>query len=73
VSTHSVPIKEDLVRRYGLWEKCASVRALVGSCCAGLSGLEKEIERRVGVPVVDGVACAVVLVEFTHFRCLRRG
>jgi Asp/Glu/hydantoin racemase len=51
----------------------ASVRAVVGSCCAGLSGLEKEIERRVGVPVVDGVACAVVLVEFTHFRCLRRG
>ena len=86
---HSVPMKEDLVRRYGLWEKCASVRAVVGNSdsllgavaeaaqravgedgaevivlgCAGLSGLEKEIERRVGVPVVDGVACAVVLVE----------
>lgn len=27
-TAHSVPMKEDLVRKYGLWDKCASVRAV---------------------------------------------
>jgi allantoin racemase len=31
--------------------------------CAGLAGLDKDLEQRLGVPVLDGVACAVKLAE----------
>jgi len=31
--------------------------------CAGFAGLDVELERRLGVPVVDGVAAAVRLAE----------
>lgn len=85
--------KEDLVRKYGLENRCASIRAtglrvlgddgqkkkslyregrkaveedraevlILG--CAGMAGLEKELEKKIGVPVLDGVACALMLME----------
>jgi allantoin racemase len=31
--------------------------------CAGLAGLDKDLELALGVPVLDGVACAVKLAE----------
>jgi Asp/Glu/hydantoin racemase len=31
--------------------------------CAGMTDLARDLERRVGVPVLDGVACAVGLTE----------
>jgi len=87
-TAHSVPMKEDLVRKYGLWDNCASVRAVsdydpsisnvikaarqavdedgaevLVLGCAGLAGREKEVQDAVGVPVVDGVACATALAE----------
>jgi allantoin racemase len=31
--------------------------------CAGMTDLVRELERSVGVPVLDGVACAVSLAE----------
>ncbi len=31
--------------------------------CAGMGPLDKVVEREIGVPVLDGVACAVKLVE----------
>lgn len=31
--------------------------------CAGFSGLDKEIEASVGVPVLDGVVCALITME----------
>ncbi|ALJ20135.1 aspartate/glutamate racemase family protein [Microbacterium sp. No. 7] len=31
--------------------------------CAGFAGLDAELERRLGVPVLDGVACATRLAE----------
>lgn len=31
--------------------------------CAGMAGLDKEIEKVVGVPVIDGVASAVMIME----------
>lgn len=31
--------------------------------CAGMAGLDKEIEKAVGVPVIDGVASALLIVE----------
>ena len=31
--------------------------------CAGMTDLARELEREVGVPVLDGVACAVALAE----------
>jgi allantoin racemase len=31
--------------------------------CAGMGPLDKAVERQVGVPVLDGVACAVKLIE----------
>lgn len=83
---HSVPMKEDMIRQYGLWERCASVRSVPGDDptvenmikaageaveedgaevivlgCAGLAGQEGVIQDALGVPVVDGVACAVFL------------
>ena len=34
--------------------------------CAGMGPLDKAVERQLGVPVLDGVACAVKLVEALH-------
>jgi len=31
--------------------------------CAGMAGLDKEIEKIVGVPVIDGVASAIMIME----------
>jgi len=85
--------KEDLVRKYGLESKCASIRVtglgvvanyqekkeklvqegikavkedkaevlILG--CAGMAGLDKEIEKVVGVPVIDGVVSALLIIE----------
>ncbi|PKP57014.1 Asp/Glu/hydantoin racemase [Candidatus Atribacteria bacterium HGW-Atribacteria-1] len=88
-----IPQKEDLVKKYGLENRCASIRAtglgvvanykekrekliqegekavkedraevlILG--CAGMAGLDKEIEKIVGVPVIDGVVSALMLME----------
>ena len=32
--------------------------------CAGMSGLDKELQRKLGVPVLDGFVCALKLLEF---------
>ena len=92
-----VPLLTDAVRRYGLEERCASVRAtgmpvlafetgdeeqnfnaivrqaqlalsedgaeVICLGCAGMSGLDKRLEKAISVPVLDGVACAVKLLE----------
>ena len=90
------PLLEDVVRRYGFEERCASVRttslavldieqdpdaarreiAVEGRraveedgaealClgCAGMGPLDKGVESDVGVPVIDGVAAAVKMLE----------
>ncbi|MFN8525998.1 MAG: aspartate/glutamate racemase family protein [Chloroflexota bacterium] len=91
------PLLLDAARRFGLAERCASVRAtglpvlaLEGSGqatvteqirdqarlaldqdhaevivlgCAGMAGLDKELEAELRVPVVDGVAASVKLLE----------
>lgn len=31
--------------------------------CAGLAGLDKRLEKRLGVPVLDGVVCALILAS----------
>jgi allantoin racemase len=31
--------------------------------CAGLAGLDKRLQERLGVPVLDGVVCALVVAE----------
>ncbi|HDT13065.1 MAG TPA: hypothetical protein ENO03_01785 [Candidatus Aminicenantes bacterium] len=31
--------------------------------CAGLAGLDKRLGERLGVPVLDGVACALILAS----------
>ena len=88
-----VPQKEDLVKKYGLENRCASIREtglgvianyrekrekliqegekavkedgaevlILG--CAGMAGLDKEIEKVVGVPVIDGVVSALLIME----------
>jgi len=88
-----IPQKEDLVRKYGLENRCASIRItglgviatdeekrekliqegikavkedgaevlILG--CAGMAGLDKEIEKVVGVPVIDGVVSAIMTIE----------
>ena len=86
----------DLVHRYGMTDRCASIRTLgmtvletetkTGSVvhrlleearkaidqdraevivlgCAGMSGLDKAMEKKLGVPVLDGVVCAVKMAE----------
>jgi allantoin racemase len=86
-----------VLRRYGLADRCASVRTtgltvldleaasdakvrlrileearravdedtadVICLGCAGMVGLDKEIQNELGVPVIDGVAAAVKLVE----------
>ncbi len=88
-----IPQKEDLVRKYGLENRCASIRItglgviatdeekrekliqegikavkedraevlILG--CAGMAGIDKEIEKIVGVPVIDGVVSALLIME----------
>jgi allantoin racemase len=34
--------------------------------CAGLSGVDKEFESQLGVPVIDGVVAAVKILELLH-------
>lgn len=87
---HSVPMKEEVVRRYGVLEQCASVRSVDESSdlpmpeqiaaaaglalahdgaevlilgCAGYAGLAEKLTAELGVPVLDGVACAVKVAE----------
>lgn len=89
----AVPKKEDLVKKYGLDNRCASIRAtglgVIGNYkekrdklmregikavkedgaevlilgCAGMTGLDKEIENKAGVPVIDGVVSALMIIE----------
>jgi allantoin racemase len=89
----------ELLARYGMKERCASIRLidvpvlevesnlaemkkllvhearkaieedgaeaiLLG--CAGLSGIDKEFEAELGVPVIDGVVAAVKILEALH-------
>ena len=88
-----IPQKEDLVRKYGLENRCASIRItglgviatdeekrekliqegikavkedgaevlILG--CAGMAGFDKKIEKIVGVPVIDGVTSALMMME----------
>ena len=88
-----IPQKEDLVKKYGLENRCASIRVtglrvvdndrekrekliqggikavkedgaevlILG--CAGMTGLDKEIEKIINVPVIDGVVSALMLIE----------
>ena len=88
-----IPQKEDLVRKYGLENRCASIRItglgvvatdeekrekliqegekavredraevlILG--CAGMAGMDKEIEKAIGVPVIDGVVSALLIME----------
>jgi allantoin racemase len=86
---HSIPIHEELVRKYNLYEVLASVRAPgreVEQCCeaekfltlarlaiekdraevivlgcAGLTGLDRSLRQELGVPVLDGVVCALII------------
>ena len=88
-----IPQKEDLVRKYGLENRCASIRItglgviatdeekreklvqegikavkedgaevlILG--CAGMAGFDKKIEKIIGVPVIDGVVSALMIIE----------
>lgn len=88
-----IPQKEDLVKKCGFKNRCASIRAtglrvianyrekkekliqegmkavredgaevlILG--CAGMAGLDKEIEKELGVPVIDGVISALMIIE----------
>jgi len=88
-----IPQKEDLVKKYGLENRCASIRStglgvvatekdkrekllkegmaaviedgaeVIILGCAGMAGLDKEIEQAVKVPVIDGVPCALMIIE----------
>lgn len=88
-SKHSIPIKEELVRKYYLQDVLASVSApeedmseyneeekylqvakfaiekdmaeVIVLGCAGMTGLDKYLEEKLGVPVLDGVICALII------------
>ena len=53
----AVPLIEDRLKLAGPDARCASVRV------GGIAGLDEEIRKRAGVPVVDGVAAAVTIAE----------
>jgi len=88
-----IPKKEDLIKKYGLKDRCASIcvtelrvndsyekkkdkliqageRAvkkdgaevlILG--CGGMTGLDKEIENELQIPVIDGVVSALMIIE----------
>ncbi|MFC2158193.1 aspartate/glutamate racemase family protein [Acidobacteriota bacterium] len=86
---HSVPNKESLVRKYGLQDSLASVRApteemqnlddeekymgmarsavaddlaeVIVLGCAAMTGLDKPIQEKLGIPVLDGIICALFI------------
>ena len=86
---HSIPNKEHLVRKYGLQQSLASVRAPTGDLqgvedrekylrlarmaveedlaevivlgCAGMTGLDKPLQEGLGIPVLDGIVCALFI------------
>jgi allantoin racemase len=88
-AAHSIPIKEELVRKYHLQDLLASVRAprekdntlseeekyfrmaqdavekdgaeVLVLGCAGLTGLDRALMKRLNVPVLDGVICALII------------
>jgi allantoin racemase len=88
-SKHSIPIHEDLVRKYHLQNMFASIRApgetkkaiseeekylelsrlalaedmaeVIVLGCAGMSGLDKYIQDKLDVPVLDGIVCAMII------------
>ncbi|UCG02907.1 MAG: Asp/Glu/hydantoin racemase [Candidatus Heimdallarchaeota archaeon] len=88
-SKHSIPIKEELVRKYHLQEVLASVKApdedmnklsekekylnvsklaieedmaeVIVLGCAGMTGLDKYLQEKLDVPVLDGVICALLI------------
>jgi len=88
---HSIPLHEDLVRKYHLQDVLASVRApeadwensseeemffrvaesavtqdmaeVIVLGCADMSGLDKTLQRQLGVPVLDGVICGLIIVS----------
>ena len=87
----SIPIKKDLVRKYQLQGRMASVRAprqdrpgsneeekyiaeakaaiaedradVIILGCAGLTGLDKHMQDELGVPVLDGILCALIFAS----------
>ena len=90
-SSHSIPNKEALVRKYFLEGALASVKAppdesrecgekektlsaanaaveedmaeVIVLGCAGMTGLDKKIQNELGVPVLDGVICALIIAS----------
>jgi allantoin racemase len=88
-TAESIPLKEELVRKYLLQDFLASVRAPQNAApdssdedrylsaakkaiaedradvivlgCAGLTGLDKRMQEELGIPVLDGVTCALIL------------
>ena len=88
-TAHSIPNKEELVRKYDLGERLASIRTaaeegasaakeklhlraaraavekdlaeVIVLGCAGMAGLDKHIQKELGVPVLDGVVCALII------------
>ena len=88
---HSIPHKEDLVRKYHLEGVLASVRTagegagipldqdgyiqaarravdedgaeVIVLGCAGMTGLDRVIQERLGVPVLDGVICGLIVAH----------
>ncbi len=94
---HSIPIHEERVRKYHLYDMLASVRApeegalnpseterfyrlsrlaieqdmaeVIVLGCAGMAGLDKHLQSKLGAPVVDGIVCALLLAEgFVRYR-----
>lgn len=88
---NTIILKKRLIRKYGLENYLASVRAPKSSTgdmseeerlisaaelavkedkaevvvlgCAGFSGLDKKIEDKLHVPVLDGVICALIIIS----------
>jgi allantoin racemase len=85
----SIPIKQELVRKYHLQDNLASIRAAIAPGqessddekylkaaqaaieedgaevivlgCAGLTGLDKRLEKKLAAPVLDGIVCGLIV------------
>ena len=75
VRTIGVPILQCVVNRdstYAALSKEARAAVMQDGAeviclgCAGLAGMDKPMQKELGVPVLDGVVCAVKLCEAVH-------
>ena len=63
------PSEEEMVYRISKLAIEEDMAEVIVLGCAGMAGLDKHLQSRLGVPVLDGIVCALFLTEgFVRYR-----